>query len=225
MAAALQRARFVQRHLDPASRLGEVLFGLIMVLGITLTTGLSVADGPAGVRQLLQAALGCNIAWGIIDGIMYVMNGITVRAGKARLMEAIQRARDTRTALDIVRDQIEPQFETLTAPEHREALSRSILEYLARGEAPTTSITRDDLYGAVACFLEVFLSCLPVVLPFVIFSEPILALRVSNFLLIAMLFIVGHKWAAHVRINRLLAGLAMVAIGLAMVGVTILLGG
>jgi hypothetical protein len=65
-----KRERFVQRHLDPASRMGEILFGLIMVLSVTLTAGLSVADGKAGVRQLLVAAIGCNVAWGIIDGIM-----------------------------------------------------------------------------------------------------------------------------------------------------------
>jgi hypothetical protein len=61
-----KKERFVQRHLDPASRIGEILFGLIMVLSVTLTAGLTVSEGRAGVRQLLVAALGCNIAWGII---------------------------------------------------------------------------------------------------------------------------------------------------------------
>jgi len=225
MTLASRRTLFVQRHLDPASRLSEVLFGLIMVLGMTLTAGLSATGGAAGVYQLLQTALGCNIAWGIIDGIMYVMNCVTERVEKAHLIEAIQRAPDARTALGIVRDKIEPQFETLTRPAHREEFSRSILEYLADSEAPTTSITKEDLYGAVACFGEVFLSCLPVALPFVIFSEPTLALRVSNFLLIGMLYLVGHKWAVYAHTNHLVTGLTMVAIGLVLVGVAILLGG
>ena len=94
---------FVERYLDPASRLGEVLFGLIMVLSVTLTAGLTVAEGAAGVRQLLEAALGCNVAWGIIDGIMYVMNCMTARGEKAHFIRAIQNAADARTALDIVR--------------------------------------------------------------------------------------------------------------------------
>jgi VIT1/CCC1 family predicted Fe2+/Mn2+ transporter len=220
-----KRERFVERYLDPASRLGEVLFGLIMVLGVTLTAALHVPEGEAGVRQLLYAALGCNIAWGIIDGIMYVMNCMTARAEKARLIEAIQHAPDTRAALDIVRSEIEPRFETLTGSENREVLCRSILAYLAHGEAPTIRLTRDDLYGAIACFWLVFLSCLPVAVPFLIFSEPIRALRVSNVLLVAMLFFVGHTWAQYAHTNRLVAGLVMVAIGLALVGVAILLGG
>jgi len=225
MTGQAKRVRFVERYLDPASRLGEVLFGLIMVLGATLTAGLSVGEGQAGVRQLLQAALGCNIAWGIIDGIMYVMNCMTARAEKARLIEAIQHAPGPQAALEIVRCEIEPRFEALTAPADREALCGSILTYLAHSEAPTTAVAKDDLYGALACFWLVVISCLPVAVPFLIFAEPARALRVSNMLLIVMLFFVGRKWAQYAHTNRLLAGLAMVAVGLVLVGVAILLGG
>ena len=81
------------------SRLGVILFGLIMVLTVTLTAGLTVAEGRAGVRQLLLAAIGCNLAWGIIDAVMYIMNCLTERSGKVRLIEAVQRARDNRKAV------------------------------------------------------------------------------------------------------------------------------
>jgi VIT1/CCC1 family predicted Fe2+/Mn2+ transporter len=216
---------FIHRYLDPASRLGEVLFGLIMVLSVTLTAGLTVADGAAGVRQLLLAAIGCNVAWGIIDGVMYVMSSMVARGEKALVIQAVQSAADERAALDIIRNKIEPRFEALAGPGHVEAQRRSILEYFTRAEAPRTRVTKDDLYGALACFLLVFLSCLPAAVPFVIFSEPTRALRVSNFLLVAMLFVVGHMWAQYAHTNRLVAGLVMVVIGLALVGVAVLLGG
>ena len=124
--------RFVHRYLDPASRLGEILFGLIMVLTVTLTAGLTVAEGRAGVRQLLLAAIGCNLAWGIIDAVMYIMNCITERSGKVRLIEAVQRARDARAALDIIQNEIEPELQSLLDPEEREAFSRSILNHVAK---------------------------------------------------------------------------------------------
>src|SRR6476661_5131939 len=88
------RRRFVVRYLDPASRLGEVLFGLIMVLTVTLTAGLTVAEGRDGVRQLLVAAIGCNIAWGIVDAVMYVMDCVTARSGRMRLVKAVRSAPD-----------------------------------------------------------------------------------------------------------------------------------
>jgi hypothetical protein len=71
----------------------------------------------------------------------------------------------------------------------------------------------------------VFVSCLPAAIPFLIFSRPQVALRVSNFLLIAGLFYVGQKWADYAGKNRVAVGLAMVAVGLMLVGVAVLLGG
>ena len=225
MSRRLAKENFIQRHLDPASRLGVILFGLIMVLGATLTSSLTVAQGKAGVRQLLHSALGCNIAWGIIDGIMYVMNCLVERGEKARLIRAIHTAPDPGGALNIVRKEVDQQIVALAGPEEREALNQSILKYLSHARAMKTRVTKDDLYGALACFWLVFLSCLPAALPFLIFSNPNRALRVSNILLIGMLFFVGQKWARYANVNRLLAGLAMVVVGMALVGVAVLLGG
>jgi VIT1/CCC1 family predicted Fe2+/Mn2+ transporter len=219
--------RFVHRYLDPASRLGEILFGLIMVLTVTLTAGLTVAEGREGVHQLLLAAIGCNFAWGIIDAVMYIMNCVTERSGKVRLIEAVQRARDNRAALDIIQSEIEPDLQSLLDPEAREAFSRSILNHVgqARITSTRTRVTKDDVYGALACFLLVFASCLPAAIPFFIFSRPHFALRVSNFLLIALLFLVGRKWAQYAGTDPRIAGTTMVVIGLVLVGVAILLGG
>jgi hypothetical protein len=220
-----ERQSFVPKYLDPATRLGEVLFGLIMVLTVTLTAGLTVAEGRDGVRQLLFAAIGCNIAWGIIDAAMYIMNCITVRTGKTRLVEAVQRAPDAPETLELIQNDIEPELQELIGPEDAEKLSRSILNYIAHVKVAKKTLTKGDLYGAAACFWLVFLSCLPAALPFLIFSRPHFALRVSNFLLIALLFLVGQKWASHVGTNRFLIGSIMVIVGLALVGVAVLLGG
>jgi hypothetical protein len=218
-------SRFTRRHLDPASRLGEILFGLIMVLAVTLTAGLKVAEGKAGVRQLLLAAIGSNVAWGIIDAVMYIMNCMIVRRGKMRLVQGVQHATDPEAALVLIQDQVEPELQELLSPKEAEALRKSVLRNIAGAHIEKKILTKEDLYGALACFWLVFVSCLPAALPFLIFSEPSFALRVSNFLLIAGLFYVGQKWAQYAGRNRMAIGSAMVAIGLALVGVTILLGG
>ena len=205
--------------------MGEILFGLIMVLTVTLTAGLTVAEGRAGVRQLLLAAIGCNLAWGIIDAVMYIMNCLTERSGKLRLIEAVHRARDNRAALDIIQNEIEPELQSLLDPEEREAFSRSILNHMAKARITRPGVTKDDVYGALACFLLVFVSCLPAAIPFFIFSRPHFALRVSNLLLIVLLFLVGRKWAQYAGTDRRIAGTTMVVIGLVLVGVAILLGG
>jgi hypothetical protein len=225
MSAYGQRENFVREYLDPASRLGEILFGLIMVLTATLTAGLTAADGKAGVRQLLTAAIGCNIAWGIIDGIMYIMNCLVERGRRARLVELVQDSPDQGAALNIVRREVESEFLHLSGALDRDALCQTVLKHIVEAKPVPPRITKADFYGAIACFLLVFLSCLPAAVPFLIFSSPTRALRVSNLLLIGMLFVIGQKWAQYANASRLVAGLAMVIIGLALVGVAILLGG
>jgi hypothetical protein len=123
-------SRFTERHLDPGSRLGEILFGLIMVLTVTLAAGFTVAEDKRGVRQLLLAAIGSNVAWGIIDASMYIMNCMVVRRGKIRLVKAVQRASDPEVALALVRDRVEPELQELLGPEKAEAFSKSVVRHI-----------------------------------------------------------------------------------------------
>ena len=177
-------APLLRRYLDPGERVGEILFGLIMVLTITLTADLTLHDGGASARELLVAALGCNVAWGIIDGGMYVMGAMLERGRHARAQHA-----------------------TPHTP------------------APPTRLERDDVMGGVACFLLVVLSVVPVVLPFVFLDDARLALRVSNALLVGLLFATGYQWARHANTRPWLTAFVFMAIGLVLVGVAVALGG
>lgn len=64
--------KYSEDALDPISRISEILFGLIMVL--TFTGSLSAVEvGREDVREMLIGATGCNLDWGIIDAIMFLM--------------------------------------------------------------------------------------------------------------------------------------------------------
>jgi hypothetical protein len=65
-------AKSADRILEPIDRISEVLFGLIMALTFTLTLGVVTAD-TIQVRTMLLGALGCNLAWGIIDASVFLM--------------------------------------------------------------------------------------------------------------------------------------------------------
>ncbi len=62
-----------KRLLQPMERISEVLFGLIMVLTFTCTFSFAEA-GRGEVRKMLIGALGCNLAWGVIDAVFYLMS-------------------------------------------------------------------------------------------------------------------------------------------------------
>ena len=76
--------RMVER-LDAGERLGELLFGLIMVLTFTLGAGIELAGDREATRELLIAALGCNAAWGVIDAALYLVGRLSERGRVYRI--------------------------------------------------------------------------------------------------------------------------------------------
>ena len=215
----------VHTQLDVPSRLEEILFGLIMVMTVTLTARPLVAEGPEGVRQLLIAAVGCNIAWGIIDALMYIMSEVTERARNALLLGRIRQSKDMEEARELAAAEVDERLGPLLSAPARMVIAEEIVASSRMTRPPPVTVTSDDLRGGLACFLLVFLSCLPAALPFLIFSEPTLALRASNAMLAVMLFMAGQQWAHYTGFDRWLAGIVAVSIGLVMVVVAILLGG
>jgi VIT1/CCC1 family predicted Fe2+/Mn2+ transporter len=64
--------------LDPVERVSEIIFGVLMAM--TFIGALSVADsGREDVRTAMIAALGCNLAWGLADAVMYIVGTLTER--------------------------------------------------------------------------------------------------------------------------------------------------
>jgi hypothetical protein len=217
---------WVERHLDPGERLGEVLFGLVMVLTFTLTAGLTVAEGREGVRALLASAIGCNIAWGIIDGVFFVMGGLFHRGRKNRIVRAIQAAPDEATAASAVASELDPTLEDVTSPGERRRLYQDVVQVVRRLDPPRVKITREDLMGAIASFWLVVLSTIPAAAPFLIFrDQPRFALRVSNGLLIALIFVVGFRWARYTGGSGWKTGAALALMGIGLVAIAVALGG
>lgn len=217
---------FARGYLDPGDRLGEVLFGLIMVLTFTLTADLTLHDGRASARELMAAAIGCNVAWGIIDGGMYIMGALLERARRAKTLLAVQRAPDETSSLAVVASALDDTLVGLQPDEVRHRLYAQVREMALRVKPQPVRVLREDLMGALACFILVVLSLVPAILPFFFFmDEPRLALRLSNALLVASLFLTGFAWGHHASANRWLTGTVFMAVGLALVGIAIALGG
>jgi hypothetical protein len=79
------------RVLEPVERLSEILFGLIMALTITGAVSVATTD-HIQIRTMLFAALGCNLAWGIIDGGMYLMARLGERGRNAVIARKLREA-------------------------------------------------------------------------------------------------------------------------------------
>src|SRR4051794_28111194 len=104
-----------KRVLDPIDRVSEVLFGLIMVL--TFTSSLSIAEaGRDDVRAMLIGALGCNLAWGIIDAVLYLMGGLAEKGRGLNALLAVRKAGDAQHAQGIIAGALPPVIASVVEP-------------------------------------------------------------------------------------------------------------
>jgi hypothetical protein len=211
-----------KRALDPMERVSEVLFGLIMVL--TFTGSLSVATaGRAEVREMLVGALGCNLAWGVIDALLYLMAVLADKGRNLATFQALRAARDAEEGNRIVAGALPPLVASVLDRSHLDV----IRQRLAGMPAPPTRarLGADDWRGGLAVFLLVFLSTLPVAVPFLLVGEAHFALRVSNAVAIVMLLFCGYAVGRLTGYHPWLTALLMVLVGIALVWMTMALGG
>ncbi len=220
------RTSFVNKYLDPGSSLGEILFGLIMTLTFTLGAGLTVQDeGAEGARAMLIATIGCNIAWGVIDGVFYVLGQLFERGRRRRVVQLVRGATKDADAAALIAGELDDVIEKVMTPDERQRLYGRIVDQVRKGGIPPNTITRDDVMGGFASFWLVFFASLPAALPFVFIDDAFLALRASNVILLGLLFWAGFSWARYTTARPGVTGLVFLLFGVALVVMTIALGG
>jgi hypothetical protein len=210
------------RVLEPSERISEILFGLIMALTVTGTTSVVTAD-RIQIRTMLIAALGCNVAWGIIDAGMYLMARLVEQGGNVLLVREILKAPDDQSAHRAILAALPLPFAAIFQPTQLEFI-REKLQSAPHSEA-RPGLTGRDWLGALGVCILVILSTFPVVIPFIILQNAQSALRVSNAIAVALLFFCGIIFARHAGLWPWATGFIMVAIGASLVGIAIALGG
>jgi hypothetical protein len=209
------------RLLDPLDRISEVLFGLIMA--VTIVGSLSIATaGQAEVRTVLIAALGCNIAWGLVDAVMYVVRGA---AGRARLWKLGQRVRevDDVAGQRLIARALPDPIGSLAGPEEIEAMHRNLV---ARPPPEGPLLRGRDFLEALGIFALVVLATFPVVLPFMFVADTARAMAISQATTVAMLCIAGMGFGRYAGYRRpWVTGVAMAAFGVLLIAAVKALGG
>lgn len=214
--------RSTKRVLEPIDRVSEVLFGLIMVL--TFTGSLSVAEaGREDVRTMLIGALGCNIAWGIIDGILYLMGCLSEQGRGLGALRALRKAAAAEEAHRVIAGALPPVVAGALGPVEYESMRQKLLQLPEPPLRPRPG--KNEWLGALAVFMWVFITTFPVAIPFIFMHDVVRAMRVSNGIAIVLLFLTGYAFGRIAEYHPWLSGLAMVVLGSVLVGITISLGG
>jgi len=213
--------KVLESALSPFERGAEIIFGILMAVSVTAAFEITAETG-LDVRALMLAALGCNLAWGLIDGVIYL------------LQVQFERHRVHRMALELRAIQSEDTFRERVAAEVpplvAQAMTADSFDYLRRAVQGYAK-ARPDYWGwrelaaaGLICAL-VFGSTFPLVLPFMLLEEPQRALQVSKAISVAMLFVLGWKLGRWSGASPFWSGVLLATGGVVLAVVCIALGG
>lgn len=208
--------------LHPVDRISEMIFGLLMAL--SFVGALSVAEsGRAEIREMFVAALGCNLAWGLVDAVMYVVRTITERGRSLTLVHTVRAAPDAQSGSAIVERSLSKLAANLVSPTEVEAIRGRIVALPAVPKQP--SLTWDDVLSALAVFVFVVAATFPVVLPFAFMQDVGAAKNTSHAIGVVMLFAGGLGLGRYAGYGVWKFGFMMAGLGTALVIAINVLGG
>jgi len=209
------------RLLDPVQRISEILFGLIMA--VTIVGSLSIATaGRDDVRTILVAALGCNLAWGLVDAVMHLLNTLTERS-RVRTLAAKVMTADPATGRRLIEADLPEPLAAVAGRDEIEGMRRRLL---ALPPPPGGALRADDFLAAAGIFLLVVAATFPVVVPFLLTNDLALAMRLSRWVTLAMLFLAGFALARYAGHRRpIVTGLATMSLGAVLIVTVMALGG
>jgi VIT1/CCC1 family predicted Fe2+/Mn2+ transporter len=212
----------VRGVLSPYDRASEVLFGLIMAL--TLTGALSVTSATAQeTRALFVSTLSCNVAWGFVDAVMYVLNAVLGRGRHLLLDRALREGTDPAEVRTLLAEVLPESL--------ADGLSAANLEVVRRAVAAQhdlhapARVQGEDLLAALGVFLLVVAGTFPVALPFLVIPDVAVAKAVSRGLALTLLFVGGYAVGRYSGVRPVSMGLAMLGIGAVLVAAVTALGG
>ena len=209
-----------KRVLDPIERASEAIFGVLMA--VSIMGALSVTtSGPQDARSTLLMAIGCNVAWGFTDAVMYLVAAATTNSRNVRLVRRLRTTTNPSEARLIVAEALPERVAAGARDETIEALRRDFCAL----PLPASTLGGRDFLGALGVFLVVVLATFPVVLPFLFIPDVRVAGRASDALALAVLYGYGHLLGLYTGGKPWQYGLSVAALGAGLVAVVMALGG
>jgi VIT1/CCC1 family predicted Fe2+/Mn2+ transporter len=208
--------------LNTVDRVCEICFGLFMALTFVGAVKAVTAGEDEGYKMFF-AALGCNLAWGLADAVMYLVRTLADRGQRLKLALAIQQEQDQAVGVRALRNALPATVEPLVEDADLERIRTRLAT--APTLPPRANFVSGDFVGALGIFLLVVLGTIPVALPFLVVRDLTTALIASRVLTLVMLFIAGFALGRYTGAGAMKAGFAMIALGILLTMAIIKLGG
>ncbi|MDW7732208.1 MAG: VIT1/CCC1 transporter family protein [Methanolobus sp.] len=204
----------------------EVIYAVIIAMTFTSILRTYIAVPGASYLPIVYSALFCCIAWGIADGSFYVWE----RKYNIRMENYIvdlsgsEQSRDD--AILLIKEQLDDTILSNIPKEKKQELYRDLVISLAAAGRKETVSTRDAFTIILGILLISTTAGLMVVIPFFLTENLNLALNISNWLGIALLFVIGCYRAQETELHRMVkSGFSTAVIGILIASITVFLGG
>jgi hypothetical protein len=177
------------------------------------------------IGTVLLSALFCCIAWGLVDGIFYTWEAHYELNKKKKLLALVQAPNDPKKAREPVEDDLGDTIVGLMDEKDKEQVYQIVEKNVSGVDLGRVSI-KEDIVTILIAFGLVVGSSIIVMIPFLLFSPVMTALRISNITGIFLLFFMGYWREEDKRIaKKLITGGFTALVALIITLVTIILGG
>ena len=215
-----QRTNALDAALSPFERASESVFGILMAISVTAAFEITVGK-DVDTRELMIAALGCNLAWGLIDAVMYLLQQQFDRYRQHRTVVQLHAAKSEDEFRRVVRDASPPILAQALTPD---AFARIRELAPSVSEKPSFWPAREFAVAGLICLI-VFGSTFPLVVPFMLMQDPWLAMRASHAVAVVMLFWLGWGLGRWSGASPLASGVIFATVGVVLAVSCVALGG
>ncbi len=206
-------SRFQSTYMSYGDRLGEWMYGFIMVAVVVGIVGgfneiiLNTAPGYTRLYltvYFLVLTFGVNISWGLIDGLTVIYGGLTDRADQEEILEKLKKDRTNRELRDKVLDSLEDSSTMYLPDEEKEKLVDRLID-----EAPETPakylLSKDDRNTLIAIASCDILAVIPVMLPYLFFGFGTVPTMMARLIASIAIGYLVFLYAEHTGRNKWLA--------------------
>jgi hypothetical protein len=209
------------RLLDPVDRVSEILFRLIMAA--TIVGSLSIASaGRNEVRAVMFAALGCDLAWGLVDAVMCLVRTATDRARRRALARAALAAGPAESRR-LIQQALPAGLTAIVGEAELDGMRRRLATLPIDG---ARLLGGRGVLEAGAIFLLVLLATFPVVVPFMLLDNLPQAMQMTRVITLVSLSlagmalgrVAGYKQPLHIGLTMALFGAVLIVAVMALGG-------
>jgi len=219
--------KIIIKYFTPTDWPWEIISGLFIVLLLINNAKVILKEWELNKAAILAfIIIAITLLWAILDGLMFIFTALLEKGRYNRMISRLKSV-DKKTSLEIITNELNKTVVGIFDEETKKQISGEMLEKIS-SISPTNlekpKISKDDIKGALLCVFFVFLPCI-VILPFFVFINNLSsAILVSNIIGLAILFGFGYRLGSCTNRNKVLTGLAIMLIGVAIIIIAIILG-